>query len=56
MSLNGMSGTYYDYIKANSSSIVSGATWNKILHDGVYVGAAQSVSEVLLILVLLQVH
>ncbi|WP_339918962.1 TAT-variant-translocated molybdopterin oxidoreductase [uncultured Flavobacterium sp.] len=44
MSLNGMSGTYYDYIKANSSSIVSGATWNKILHDGVYVGAAQSVS------------
>jgi MoCo/4Fe-4S cofactor protein with predicted Tat translocation signal len=44
MSLNGISGTYYDYIKANSSSIVSGATWNKILHDGVYVGAAQSVS------------
>ncbi|SDZ87523.1 quinol:cytochrome c oxidoreductase iron-sulfur protein precursor [Flavobacterium gillisiae] len=44
MSLNGMSGTYYDYIKANSSSIVSGATWNKILHDGVFVGAAQSVS------------
>jgi MoCo/4Fe-4S cofactor protein with predicted Tat translocation signal len=44
MSLNGMSGTYYDYIKANSSSIISGATWNKILHDGVYVGAAQSVS------------
>ncbi|MEZ7497436.1 TAT-variant-translocated molybdopterin oxidoreductase [Flavobacterium sp. Arc3] len=44
MSLNGMSGTYYDYIKANSSSIVSGATWNKILHDGVYVGTAQSVS------------
>ena len=44
MSLNGMSGTYYDYIKANSSSIVSGATWNKILHDGVYVGVAQSVS------------
>jgi molybdopterin-containing oxidoreductase family iron-sulfur binding subunit len=37
-----MSGTYYDYIKANSSSIISGATWNKIVHDGVYVGAAQS--------------
>ena len=44
MSLNGMSGTYYDYIKANSSSIIAGASWNKILHDGVYVGAAQSVS------------
>jgi molybdopterin-containing oxidoreductase family iron-sulfur binding subunit len=42
LSLNGMSGTYYDYIKANSSSIISGATWNKIVHDGVYVGAAQS--------------
>jgi MoCo/4Fe-4S cofactor protein with predicted Tat translocation signal len=44
MSLNNMSGTYYDYIKANSSSIISGATWNKIVHDGVYVGGDQSLS------------
>jgi MoCo/4Fe-4S cofactor protein with predicted Tat translocation signal len=44
MSLNNMSGTYYDYIKSNSSSIISGATWNKIVHDGVYVGGDQSLS------------
>jgi MoCo/4Fe-4S cofactor protein with predicted Tat translocation signal len=42
MSLNGLSGAYYDYLKANSSSIISGATWNKIVHDGVYVGVTQS--------------
>ncbi|NGY36297.1 TAT-variant-translocated molybdopterin oxidoreductase [Flavobacterium sp. XN-5] len=44
MSLNGLSGTYYDYIKSNSASIVSGSSWNKILHDGVYVGAPQSIA------------
>jgi molybdopterin-containing oxidoreductase family iron-sulfur binding subunit len=44
MSLNGMSGAYYDYLKANSSSNIAGASWNKILHDGVYVGVAQSLS------------
>jgi molybdopterin-containing oxidoreductase family iron-sulfur binding subunit len=37
MNLNGMSGDYYDYLKASSSSIIVGATWNKIVHDGVYV-------------------
>ena len=42
MSLNGMSGAYYDYLKANSASIIVGSTWNKIVHDGVYVGTAQS--------------
>jgi molybdopterin-containing oxidoreductase family iron-sulfur binding subunit len=42
MSLNGMSGTY-DYIKQFIFNY-SGATWNKIVHDGVYVGAAQSLS------------
>ncbi|PKH66423.1 quinol:cytochrome C oxidoreductase [Flavobacterium sp. ALD4] len=45
MSLNGLSGAYYDYLKANSSSIISGATWNKIVHDGVYVGVTQSLSS-----------
>ena len=44
MSLNGMSGTYYDYLKANSASIITGASWNKVLHDGVYVGVSQSLS------------
>jgi molybdopterin-containing oxidoreductase family iron-sulfur binding subunit len=34
MSLNGMSGDYYDYLKASSSSC-TGSTWNKIVHDGV---------------------
>jgi molybdopterin-containing oxidoreductase family iron-sulfur binding subunit len=29
MNLNGMSGDYYDYLRA-SSSIIVGATWNKI--------------------------
>jgi molybdopterin-containing oxidoreductase family iron-sulfur binding subunit len=54
MSLNGMSGTYYDYIKAIHLQLFR-ATW-KIVHDGVYVGAAQSYLVVLLTLVLLQVH
>jgi molybdopterin-containing oxidoreductase family iron-sulfur binding subunit len=34
MNLNGMSGDY-DYLRASSSSIIVGATWNKIVHDGV---------------------
>jgi MoCo/4Fe-4S cofactor protein with predicted Tat translocation signal len=44
MSLNGMSGTYYDYLKATSASVIAGASWNKVLHDGVYVGDSQSLS------------
>ena len=44
MSLNGMTGTYYDYVKANSASFVSGSSWNKVLHDGVFVGVSQSLS------------
>ena len=46
MYLNGMSGDYYDYLKASSSSIIVGATWNKIVHDGLYVGSSQSLSAV----------
>ncbi|AOW09153.1 TAT-variant-translocated molybdopterin oxidoreductase [Flavobacterium gilvum] len=38
LSLNGIPGTYYDYLKAFSPSIIAGTTWNKVLHDGVYVG------------------
>ena len=39
LSLNGNAGTYYDYIKGTATSIIAGSTWNKVLHDGVYVGA-----------------
>jgi hypothetical protein len=56
MSLNGMSGTYYDYIKANSSSIISGATWNKIVHMVFMLVLLSLYLVVLLTLVLLQVH
>jgi MoCo/4Fe-4S cofactor protein with predicted Tat translocation signal len=44
LSLNGNVGTYYDYLKSNISSNASGSTWNKVLHDGVYVGSIPSVS------------
>ncbi len=44
LSLNGLTGSYYDFVKANASTIVSGSTWNKVLHDGVYVGVMSSVS------------
>jgi MoCo/4Fe-4S cofactor protein with predicted Tat translocation signal len=44
MSLNGNSGSYYDYLKANASSIISGSTWNKVLHDGIYVGVSSPAS------------
>jgi molybdopterin-containing oxidoreductase family iron-sulfur binding subunit len=40
LSWNGNAGTYYDYLKANATSIVSGSTWNKVLHDGIYVGVS----------------
>ena len=42
MSWNGTAGTYYDYLKATASSIIVGASWNQVLHDGVIVtgGAA----------------
>jgi MoCo/4Fe-4S cofactor protein with predicted Tat translocation signal len=48
LSLNGVGGTFYDYLKGNASVIVSGSTWNKVLHDGVFVGAisASSASSV----------
>ncbi len=39
MSWNGNSGTYYDYLKANATSIIAGSSWNKVLHDGIYVGS-----------------
>jgi molybdopterin-containing oxidoreductase family iron-sulfur binding subunit len=47
-------GTYYDYIKA-SSSIISGSSWNKVLHDGVYLLSVPTVwvwSAIILLLLL----
>ncbi|WP_338408005.1 TAT-variant-translocated molybdopterin oxidoreductase [uncultured Flavobacterium sp.] len=44
MSLNGNIGTYYDYLKSISSSIISGSTWNQVLHDGIFIGTIPSVS------------
>jgi molybdopterin-containing oxidoreductase family iron-sulfur binding subunit len=44
LSLNGAVGTYYDYLKASSASIISGSTWNKVLHDGIYVGTIPTAS------------
>ena len=44
MSVNGIAGTYYDYVKANASAIISGSTWNKVLHDGVFVGVIPTAS------------
>lgn len=44
MSINGLSGTYYDYLKAYSASFIAGSTWNKVLHDGIFVGAPVALS------------
>ncbi len=40
LSWNGNSGTFYDYLKANASNNIYGTTWNKVLHDGVFVAAS----------------
>ncbi len=44
LSLNGIDGSYYDYLKSNSASSVSGLSWNQLVHDGIYVGASSSIS------------
>ena len=44
MSLNGVAGSYYDYLKANAATIAGGTSWNTIVHDGIYVGTSSSVS------------
>ena len=43
LSWTGNSATYYDYLKANSASYIAGSSWNKVVHDGLFVGAATSV-------------
>jgi molybdopterin-containing oxidoreductase family iron-sulfur binding subunit len=44
LSLNGIPGTFYDYIKANSAGIIVGSSWNKVLHDGVFVVGSAALS------------
>ncbi len=44
LSLNGIAGTYYDYLKATASTIIAGSTWNQVLHDGVYTAASTALS------------
>jgi len=44
MYLNGNAGSFYNYIKITAASITAGSTWNKVLHDGVYVGEIPTVS------------
>ncbi|OMQ11098.1 TAT-variant-translocated molybdopterin oxidoreductase [[Flexibacter] sp. ATCC 35103] len=44
LSLNGTPGNFYDYIKANSASIIVGSSWNKVLHDGVFVIGSSALS------------
>jgi MoCo/4Fe-4S cofactor protein with predicted Tat translocation signal len=39
LALNGLGGTFYDYIKANSTNYLAGTSWNQVVHDGVFVGA-----------------
>ncbi len=36
--------SYYDYLKAVGSSIATGTTWNKLVHDGVYSTPVTAVS------------
>ena len=40
ISFNGGAGNFYDYLKANASAYTEGASWNKVLHDGVHVSSA----------------
>ncbi|MCP2027043.1 molybdopterin-containing oxidoreductase family iron-sulfur binding subunit [Flavobacterium sp. HSC-32F16] len=37
LSVSGTAGNFYDYLKANSGAIIAGSSWNKVLHDGVFV-------------------
>jgi MoCo/4Fe-4S cofactor protein with predicted Tat translocation signal len=37
LSLNGLPGNFYDYLKGNSAGIITGSSWNKVLHDGIFV-------------------
>jgi MoCo/4Fe-4S cofactor protein with predicted Tat translocation signal len=42
LSLTGVAGSFYDYLKANIASNAVGSAWNNVLHDGVFVGVIPS--------------
>ena len=44
LSLSGVAGTFYDYLKANSAGIIAGSSWNKVLHDGIFVIGSAALS------------
>ncbi|WP_418264748.1 TAT-variant-translocated molybdopterin oxidoreductase [Flavobacterium faecale] len=44
MSLNGVVGAYYDYVKSTAAGYTAGTSWNKVLHDGVFVSGSPSLS------------
>ncbi len=44
MSWNGVTGSYYDYIKSNSTFMITGSSWNKVLHDGLIFSGTASVA------------
>ncbi len=44
LSLNGVPGNFYDYLKTSSAGIIAGSSWNKVLHDGVFVIGSTALS------------
>ena len=44
LSLNGVPGNFYDYLKASSAGIIAGSSWNKVLHDGIFVIGSTALS------------
>jgi len=45
LSWNGNSASYYDYIKGTASGYTNGGSWNKTVHDGIYVGVPSAASS-----------
>jgi molybdopterin-containing oxidoreductase family iron-sulfur binding subunit len=44
LSFNGSNSNFYDYIKSNSANYITGATWNQVVHDGVFIGTGSAVA------------
>jgi molybdopterin-containing oxidoreductase family iron-sulfur binding subunit len=40
LSLVGNTTSYYNYLQASAAGIISGSSWNTVLHDGVYAGVS----------------
>ncbi len=43
---NGITTSYYDYLKANSANYTAGSSWNKVVHDGVFVGTVSTANAI----------